>query len=220
MEHAAVGPMPSMPVAGRAPALLTRSAQALDQIETDRALMQRLVARDVAALEHLYDRHSQVALGLACKIVRDQCVAEDVVQDAFLTLWRQPERFDPSRGTARGWLLAIVHHRSIDRLRRAKTSGRTIDLSARLVDEREPDPCERAAQSAESEQLRQALDRLPPEQRHAIELAYLHGHTHSEIAKLMNCPLGTVKGRIRIGLSKLRAMTQVVELALAAGVAR
>ena len=190
-----------------------RSATVMSDAEIDRELMCRLVARDVRALETLYDRHHQIALGLACKIVRDRGLAEDVVQDAFLALWRQPERYDPSRGTARGWLLAIVHHRSVDRLRRGRTIGYPADLSAALADTREPDPCETASEHEQAAQLHVALTQLPDDQRRTLELAYLQGRTHTEIADLMGCPLGTVKGRIRIGLAKLRTLAPTVGLA-------
>lgn len=170
----------------------------------DRQLMARLCDRDTAALEMLYDRHHQVALGLACKIVRDRAAAEDIVQDAFLTLWRQPERFDPAKGAPRGWLLAIVHHRSIDRLRRSRAATPAAELSPSLVDARQADPCDIAVARIEARQLLSALEALPAEQRRAIELAFVHGRTHVEIAALMDCPLGTVKGRIRLGLAKLR----------------
>lgn len=178
----------------------------------DRDLMRRIQARDVAALERLYDRHHPVAFGLACKVVRDRGLAEDIVQDAFLTLWRQPERFDPARGTARGWLLAIVHHRGVDRLRRARMSGHVAELTHDIADARDADPCERAVERIQAAQLHTALEQLPAEQRRTIELAYLHGRTHREIAALMNCPLGTVKGRIRIGLDKLRALAPAAGL--------
>ena len=185
--------------------------------DTDQDLMRRLCRRDVRALEELYDRHHQIALGLACKIVRDRGTAEDVVQEAFLTLWRQPERFDPARGTARGWLLAIVHHRSIDKLRRARLANRTVALSPNLIDDRGADPFEHAAEQIQSEQLRAALDKLPDDQRNAIVLSFVHGRTHTEIAELMGCPLGTVKGRIRIGLTKLRALVPAATLMAEAG---
>lgn len=172
---------------------------------SDRELMLRLLRQDVAALELLYDRHHHVALGLACRILHDRSSAEEVVQEAFLTIWRQPERYDPTKGTARGWLLAIVHHRSVDRVRRATLRGYAGKLSPNLIDDRSGDPSDLAFWSMTREHLRQALDALPLEQRQTIELSYIHGRTHSEIAELMNCPLGTVKGRIRIGLTKLRA---------------
>jgi RNA polymerase sigma-70 factor (ECF subfamily) len=185
--------------------------------ETDQQLMARLCQRDIHALEVLYDRHHQIALGLACKIVRDHGLAEDVVQDAFMTLWRQPDRFDPTRGTARGWLLAIVHHRSIDKLRRSKLANRTVELSPNLVDEHSADPFDQAVENIQSEQLRAALNKLPSDQRRAIELSFLHGRTHTEIAELMGCPLGTVKGRIRIGLTKLRTLVPASAMLTEAG---
>jgi RNA polymerase sigma-70 factor (ECF subfamily) len=171
---------------------------------SDAELMCRLCDGDLRALESLYDRHHQMAMGLALRIVRDRSMAEDIVQDAYLTLWRQPDRFDPRRGSVRGWLLTIVHHKSVDRLRRQSRAHRVVELTAECIDDT-ADPGDLAVQSVERDQLRAALDRLPAFQRRAIELAFLHGRTHAEIAELMHCPLGTVKGRIRIGLEKLRA---------------
>lgn len=173
---------------------------------TDRELMERLCQRDLDALEVLYDRHQSVALGLACRILHNRNDAEDVLQDVFLTLWRQPERYDPERGTVRGWLLAIVHHRSIDRLRRLRTSARFVELTPDVVDRNAEDPMNLAIAALGREHVSSALAQLPAEQRQAIELSFLHGRTHVEIAELMNCPLGTVKGRIRIGLEKLRTI--------------
>lgn len=192
-----------------------RRIGALPADTCDRELMQRLCEHDLAALEMLHDRHQSAALGLACRILRDRNLAEDVVQDTFLTLWRQPERYDPSRGTVRCWLLAIVHHRSIDKLRRRGISTRVVELTPDLVDRRAVDPSEIAVLTLEREHVHAALEQLPPEQRRAIELSYLQGRTHAEIAELMNCPLGTVKGRIRIGLDKLRAMIAEPEFAAA-----
>lgn len=183
----------------------TATAVVASSADIDRQLMRRLCARDIDALEALYDRHHAAAIGLSCRVVRDRELAEDIVQDAFLTLWRQPERFDPTRGTVRGWLLAIVHHRSIDRVRRLKAQGRMVELTPDIVDARAEDPGELAWESICREDVRHALGALPAEQRRAIELAFIHGRTHAEIAELLGCPLGTVKGRIRIGLEKLRA---------------
>lgn len=182
---------------------------------SDRELMHRMCSRDLSALELLHDRHQPVALGLACRILRDRSFAEDVVQDAFLTIWRQPERYDPARGSVRCWLLAIVHHRSIDKLRRHGHPGRLVQLTPDLIDTAAHDPGDLAVMTLERERVQAALARLPIEQRRAIELSYLHGRTHAEIAELMNCPLGTVKGRIRIGLEKLRVMIPAPELAAA-----
>lgn len=182
---------------------------------TDAELMQRLCEHDLAALEALHDRHQSAAMGLACRLLHDRSLAEDVVQDAFLTIWRQPERYDAARGTVRCWLLAIVHHRSIDKLRRLAASGRVVELTPDIIDRNAIDPGELAVITLEREHVRAALARLPTDQRRAIELSYLHGRTHAEIAELMNCPLGTVKGRIRIGLDKLRAMFHAPEFAAA-----
>ena len=182
---------------------------------TDRELMRRLCDRDLAALDTLYERHQSIALGLACRMLRDRSYAEDVVQDAFLTLWRQPERYDPERGTVRCWLLAIVRHRSIDKLRRLGISTRIVELTPDIVDRSAPDPVDLAVAALEREHVQAALARLPIEQRRAIEFSYLHGRTHVEIAELMNCPLGTVKGRIRIGLDKLRLLIPEPEVVAA-----
>ncbi|RIK44791.1 MAG: RNA polymerase subunit sigma-24 [Chloroflexi bacterium] len=172
---------------------------------SDQELMLRLRRQDIRALELLFDRYHQIALGLACKIVRDRNAAEDIVQDVFLALWRQPDRFDPTKGTPRGWLLAIVHHRSIDKLRRTHGVQCSLELVPHIIDDAQADPCDAAADRVAATQLHSALATLPHEQRTAIELAFLHGRTHVEIASLLGCPLGTVKGRIRIGLAKLRA---------------
>jgi RNA polymerase sigma-70 factor (ECF subfamily) len=183
--------------------------------DSDQELMQRLCARDLLALEFLHDRHMPAALGLACRVLRDRSYAEDVVQDAFLIVWRRPDRYDPSRGSVRSWLLAIVYYRSIDKIRRLRTAGFQVELTPNIVDRSQADPAAAAVATIERERVRGALDQLPTEQRQAIELSYLYGHTHAEIAALMNCPLGTVKGRIRIGLDKLRTMMPVAELTAA-----
>ena len=183
--------------------------------DSDQKLMQRLCARDLLALELLHDRHMPAALGLACRVLRDRSYAEDVVQDAFLIVWRRPDRYDPSRGSVRSWLLAIVYYRSIDKIRRLRTAGSQVELTPNIVDRSQADPAAVAVATIERERIRGALEQLPTEQRQAIELSYLYGHTHAEIAALMNCPLGTVKGRIRIGLDKLRMMMPVAELTAA-----
>lgn len=174
-------------------------------VDLDRALMLRLRLGDIDAFERLYDRHHRAAFGLALKVTRDRGLAEDVVQDAFLAIWRTPERFDPSRGSARGWLLAIVHHRSIDRLRRTAPTRLDGQL-ADLVDAHAADPSDLAIAALRRAELYAALDRLPIEQRQAVELAFLRGRTHAEVATLLGCPLGTIKGRIRLGLQKLRVL--------------
>jgi RNA polymerase sigma-70 factor (ECF subfamily) len=191
-----------------------RSGSAPPEV-TDQELMQRLCARDLPALELLHDRHMPAALGLDRRVLRDRSYAEDVVQDAFLIVWRKPDRYDPSRGSVRAWLLAIVYHRSIDKIRRLRAAGIYVELTPNIVDRSQADPAVLAVTALECERVRGALEQLPAEQRQAIELSFLQGRSHTEIAALMNCPLGTVKGRIRIGLDKLRAMMPAPELTAA-----
>src|SRR5205823_4110408 len=180
----------------------------------DGDLLVRVAAGDAAAFELLYDRHSRAAYGLAYRILGEAGAAEDVVQEAFLTVWRQAATYGPERGTARAWLLAIVHHRAIDHVRRRgyrEARQQALDAVADVPDS--VDTWEQARQSVEGQHVRQALEQLPPEQRRSITLAYFGGYTHDEIARLLGVPLGTVKGRLRIGLQKMRGYlhTQGVE---------
>lgn len=169
----------------------------------DGELIARIVAGDTAAFEALYDRHSKPAYGLAYRIVGDAAAAEDVVQDAFMTVWRQGSTYGHERGAVRSWLLAIVHHRAIDYVRRRRDKDQQpIEDMTLLPDD--VDTWELARQSVEGEQVRAALDRLPADQRRSVVMAYFDGYTHDEIARRMGVPLGTVKGRLRIGLQKMR----------------
>ncbi len=160
---------------------------------------------EIAGLESLYDRYSRVAYSLAYRILNDRAAAEDTVQDAFLGIWRNAQRFDPQRGTLRNWILSIVHHRAISRLRGWGGRGRRdIEISAVEHELELPDAWEQVSMELQRDAIRKALARLPPEQRQTIELAYFSGLTHVEISQRMGVPLGTVKGRMRIGLEKLR----------------
>lgn len=175
----------------------------------DEEMLAALAQRDLSALEELYDRYSKVAYSLAYRIVGDRGTAEDVVQEAFLSVWRQAASYRRERGSPRTWLLSIVHHRSIDRLRSTASSGSTIpyeDLPQDREDTSKPSIWQQAWNNTRGDIVRRALERLPSEQKKSIELAYFSGYTQSEIAELMGVPLGTVKGRMRIGLLKLRSM--------------
>jgi RNA polymerase sigma-70 factor (ECF subfamily) len=178
----------------------------------DRALLERIARGDTAALGLLYDRYAALAFGLAMRILRDPGVAEEVVQDAFLNAWRRASSFRPDRGEPRTWLLSIVHHRAIDRLRGAAGQRAELDLADA------PEPVDRADVWAETwvglerEAIARALAALPEEQRAAIELAFFGGLTHAEVAERLGEPLGTVKGRIRLGLTKLRTLLQGQEV--------
>lgn len=169
----------------------------------DADLIEALAARDLTALSELYDRHGRIAYTLAYRILGEAEAAEDVVQDAFLAAWRGSATFRRERGNARSWLLSIVHHRAVDLLRR-RTAFRPAPLEAADNTPSDLDTADEAARNLERGTVRAALQTLPDAQRRTIELAYFGGYTQSELAQLMGVPLGTVKGRMRIGLQKMR----------------
>jgi len=174
----------------------------------DEDLMPLVARKDPAAFEVFYDRHGGAAYSLAHRIVGNPAMAEDVTQEVFLSIWRSEAGFDRTRGSVRSWALGIVRNRAIDALRRESNRAPRLDFDDDAVLERRP-----AQQRTEEEALRRetarnlrgALEELPNEQSKVIELAYYGGFTHSEIAKMLNMPLGTVKGRMRLGLEKIRA---------------
>jgi len=183
----------------------TQGVPAATDGPTDEALLASVVARDTAAFGVLYERHGQVAYSLAYRLLGDPDTAEDVVQDAFLAFWRHAERYGPTLGSVRGWLLAIVRHRAIDqRRRRALRQDRQIALDDCLTPREPTDPWEQTRQSLEGQQVRAMVQGLPPDQQRIVVLAYFSGLTHTEIARVVNVPLGTVKGRLRLGLHKMR----------------
>jgi RNA polymerase sigma-70 factor, ECF subfamily len=182
---------------------------------SDGQLLSALAQRDLSGLEELYDRYNKIAYSLAYRIVGDRGGAEDVVQDAFLSVWRQAATYRKERGAVRTWLMSIVHHRSIDRLRSTASSGTTFPYEELPEDKEEtakPSIWQQAWNNVKGDLVRRALERLPAEQKKSIELAYFSGYTQSEIAELMGVPLGTVKGRMRIGLQKLRSLLVAQEL--------
>jgi RNA polymerase sigma-70 factor (ECF subfamily) len=172
----------------------------------DEDLMQLVRQGDAAAFEVVYERHSTAAFSLAYRMTGRRGAAEDVVQEAFLSLWRSGARYDRTRGSVRTWVLGIVHHRAIDALRRSMVHDKRR-ASDEGIEERfeagERTDVE-AARRQEAAEVNRALAALPDEQCRAIELAYFGGFSHAEIATMLNMPIGTVKGRIRLGLSKLR----------------
>lgn len=158
---------------------------------------------DGTALMTLYDRYNRQAFGLAFRILSDAATAEEVVQDAFLALWRNATSFDTSRGAVKTWLLTIVHNRSIDRLRSAKSRGGQVELEVADYAGANTDPWDEVTDQLDGVQVRAAVAELPPDQRAAVEMAYFQGLTHQEISDRTSIPLGTVKGRLRLGLRKL-----------------
>ncbi len=172
----------------------------------DSEMLDALRSDELPALESLYDRYGKLAYSLAYRILGNAASAEDAVQEAFLAIWRNADRFDLARGTLRNWLLSIVHHRAIDLLRGASGRARQdLEIGAVEHELTLPDAWEQVSVDLQRDAIRAGLDGLPAEQRQTIELAYFGGLTHVEIAERMRVPLGTVKGRMRIGLEKLRA---------------
>lgn len=185
---------------GKTPRLMPRSFAHL----SDEAVVAMLARSDESALAELYDRFGRLAYGLALRVLRDEKLAEDAVQEAFLAAWRNADRFMPERGRAGTWLLTLVHRRAVDLVRRE--------------DRRRAEPLregfEPAAESAEDdawlrierERVQLALKRLPDQQREALELAYYGGFTQSELAERLGEPVGTIKSRMFTGLARLREL--------------
>jgi RNA polymerase sigma-70 factor (ECF subfamily) len=172
----------------------------------DEDLLQLVRRGDGEAFALVYERHATVAFSLAYRMTQSRNTAEDVVQEAFLSLWRSGSRYDQSRGSVRTWVLGIVHNRAIDALRRALVHDRRR-ASDEGIEERFAAPERTEAEVArrdEAREVRDALATLPNDQSRVIELAYFGGYSHSEIASMLDTPIGTVKGRMRLGLQKLR----------------
>jgi RNA polymerase sigma-70 factor (ECF subfamily) len=173
----------------------------------DEDLMQLVRRGEASAFEVVYERHCSAAFSLAYRMCGSRSAAEDVVQEAFLSLWRSGARYDRTRGSVRTWVLGIVHNRAIDSLRRSVVHDRRR-ASDEGIEERfaSRDRTEvEVARLDEAKEVREALQTLPVEQCRVIELAYFGGFTQTEIAAMLETPIGTVKGRMRLGLEKMRA---------------
>lgn len=184
----------------------TLSPEALARL-ADEDLVTLVERRNADAFAVLYDRHGGAAYSLARRIVGDPAVAEDVTQEAFLSLWRSGARFDPTRGSVRSWTLGIVRNRAIDALRRSAGPAPKLDLDDDALLDQQAAPVATDAEVIRREtadRVRGALRQLPDEQSQVIGLAYFGGFTHVEIAEMLNMPLGTVKGRMRLGLERIR----------------
>jgi RNA polymerase sigma-70 factor (ECF subfamily) len=172
----------------------------------DEELMELIAGNDADAFEIVLERHSDAAFSLAYRICGRHALAEDIAQEAFLSVWRSGARYDRARGSVRTWTLGIVHNRAVDTLRRSGTHERRQVSDEGIAETLEaPERTEmQAVENATSRELQDALSELPSEQRRVIELAYFGGFTHTEIAAMLETPVGTVKGRMRLGLRKLR----------------
>jgi RNA polymerase sigma-70 factor (ECF subfamily) len=179
----------------------------MDELE-DLELHRRVAGGDRAAFDELYRRYGAAAYGLALRITAQETLAQEVVQDAFLALWRAPEAFDPARGAFRSFFLSLVHHRAVDAVRREERLRRRTERASNLEPVHGEDVAEDVVEVAylgvRRKEVREALDVLPPEQRQVIELAYFGGLTQTRIAEQLAIPVGTVKTRTLAAMRKLR----------------
>jgi RNA polymerase sigma factor (sigma-70 family) len=173
---------------------------------SDEALVALAARSEQMALGELYDRYGRPAYGLALRVLRDESLAEDAVQEAFLAVWRTASRFVPERGKASTWILTLVHRRAVDLVRREE-----LRRSDPLTDVDEPadgtvGADEQAWLRLQRERVQEALQKLPDQQREALELAYYGGFTQSELAERLGQPVGTIKSRMFTGLARLREL--------------
>ena len=180
-----------------------------DRAETpDDALLLRVGAGDERAFRELFARYAPVAHALAFRLVRQAQVAEEIVQEAFLAVWRTPERFDPARGSVRSWLMGTVHHRAVDAVRREQAQRRRADQAAALMPKVAEDPIDDVLSAIdlprERRLVQKALAGLPDEQRDVIQRMYFDGMSQSQIAERTGLPLGTVKSRALLAMRRLR----------------
>jgi RNA polymerase sigma-70 factor (ECF subfamily) len=174
-------------------------------ILADEDLISLVEAADAEAFATLYDRHSRAAFSLAYRMMGERQASEDLTQDAFLKVWRGASSYRAERGSVRTWILSIVHNRGIDQIRSQASRRRTQDKIEASAPRSQPSEAfAETLRNSQRDQVREALDTLPPEQLKILELAYFSGYTHVEISDLLRLPLGTVKGRMRLGLKKIR----------------
>jgi RNA polymerase sigma-70 factor (ECF subfamily) len=179
-------------------------------------LLRRASRGDEGAFAEWYDATSARAFGLAVRVLRDPAQAEEVTQESYLECWRHAARFDSAKGSAISWLLTIVHRKAVDRVRSAESAGRRdVAYGQRERSVPHDETAEAAAASIEATRVRAALADLTAKQREAVELAFLGGYTHTEVASMLDLPIGTAKTRIRDGLIRLRDALGVGEVAQA-----
>jgi RNA polymerase sigma-70 factor (ECF subfamily) len=175
------------------------------EVDADQRLMRSFAARDPGAADSLYARFAGRIYGLGLVMLGSDAAAQDLVQDTFVKLWRSAERYDRSRGRLDTWVLLMARSLAIDAIRRRVLEARTLERAVHPTEaDQDPGPDERAATLDLTERARRAMSSLSPEQRAALELAYLGGKTSAEISDLEGIPVGTAKTRIRAGLLRLR----------------
>jgi len=178
----------------------------------DRQLVRRIEGGDEEAFRSLFASYAPSAMALAVRVVRQTQLAEEIVQEAFLTLWRDPGVFDERRGSVKAWLMTMVHHRAVDVVRREEAQRRrSHEMVARIHEETE-DPTEAVVEAvaapAERDAIRTALRSLPDDQREVLQLMYFDGLSQSQIAQKTGAPLGTVKSRALLGMRRMRSMVE------------
>ncbi len=188
--------------------LVTRPVRRADDAAADVELVRRLRAGDRGAVDDFYERFRRPAFALARRVVADDVLAEDVLQDVFLAVWKDPGAFDTARGSVASWLLAMVHHKAVDAVRREESHRRRQTRAEDDLRMTEPiahrDVEDEASDRVVSERVRTALKSLPAPQREALTLAYYGGYTQREVAALTGTPLGTVKTRMLAGMRRLK----------------
>jgi RNA polymerase sigma-70 factor, ECF subfamily len=173
---------------------------------TDEQVLELLVQGSPEGIEMLFDRYGRLAYSLALRILGDAGAAEETVQDAFMSIWRRSSTYRAERGSLRTWVCSIVHNRAIDGLRgRSGRARQDLPIEAASPQQELSDTWDAVAAELERQDIRRLLDQLPAEQRQTIELAYYSGYSQTEISALLRVPLGTVKGRTRMALGKLRS---------------
>jgi RNA polymerase sigma-70 factor, ECF subfamily len=179
---------------------------------SDEELLHAIADKKMWAMQPLYERYSHLLYSLAYRVVTDTQVAEDLLQETFLAVWRNASSYSAQSGLVRSWLISIIHHRAIDYLRSMRSRGGNNKVPLDDIEHEEsmavPDVWDQAWLNIQGTQVRTALLQLSQEQRQVIELAYFQGWTHSEIAEGCKLPLGTVKARMRLGLLRLRRILQ------------
>jgi RNA polymerase sigma factor (sigma-70 family) len=181
----------------------------------DRQLVRRIERGDEEAFRSLFASYAPSAMALAVRVVRQTQLAEEIVQEAFLTLWRSPGVFDERRGSVKAWLMTMVHHRAVDVVRRGEAQRRRSDEMVVGIREETEDPTDAVVQSVaasvERDAIRTALRSLPQDQREVLELMYFDGLSQSQVAERTGAPLGTIKSRALLGMRRMRSMVEGLE---------
>jgi RNA polymerase sigma-70 factor (ECF subfamily) len=189
------------------------AGQTLDINPSDAQLLEGIAQRDESSLAALYDRYHLLAFSLALRVVNDRGRAEDVVQDAFLSVWRKAGSYREGRGSVKTWLTSVVRNRAIDVVRARRESDSDDEAVLLAIRDPRPSVIEQVTATLDRDVIRGAIGELPLEQRQAIAMAYFEGRSHSEISEATGLPLGTVKSRIRLGMHRLRGLLLEVGMA-------